>query len=350
MSGRAPPAVTVCCLAGALLAAPGAVAVAAEPPLLFAADEVLELTLQVPMRDLLGRPASPVDAVVRWGAVDLPARVETFGRSRKRECAVPPLAIRIEPEVAAGTPFAGASILRLVTHCRHDPALAHGLLKEYLAYRAYGLVAEPDLPALRTRLARVRYRNTRGRRGVERHGFFVEDIGDAARRLGLDWAGFAAQRRSDLDPRRATVYALFQYMVGNTDWSILSGPEGEACCHNSAVLVDPADGSRYLLPYDFDQSGLVDAPYAVPSAKLGIRNVRQRVYRGFCDHNGELPAAVEVLRRRRGEIEALFLSAALPDRGGRREAWRYLSGFFDLIDDPERFRAAVVARCRPPGE
>ena len=39
------------------------------------------------------------------------------------------------------------------------------------------------------------------------------------------------------------------------------------------------------MPYDFDYSGLVDAPYAVPPDSIHLANVRVRRYRGFCLHN-----------------------------------------------------------------
>lgn len=337
-------------LAFALVAslASAAPVAAARPPALFAQDDLVELTLEAPLRELArGRPREgDLQAIVRLAdGSELPVRVTTYGKSRLRICALPPLQLAVTPATAVGTPFEGLESVRLITHCRRHSVFERAMLREYLAYRAWAVVAEP---ALRVRLARIEYRDSRkpAVQGDTRHGFFVEEIDDAATRLGLSRMGVKYQRSDRLDADQATIHALFQLMIGNTDWSSLAGPEAESCCHNIALLEDPASGRRALLPYDFDQSGLVSAPYAVPDEDLGIEDVRQRVYRGFCRHNEALAAAVERFSERRDELEALFHDDSLPDPRGRGEAWEYLTGFFELLDKPTRFDSLVVRRCR----
>lgn len=324
-------------------------AVAEPPALLFDRHEILELTIEAPLGELARRPESAADlaATLSWsgGGEVLPVRLATYGKSRLQSCQLPPLELSASSEQAEGTPFAGLSTMRLVTHCRHDPGYERGVLLEYLAYRAWAVVAEP---ALRVRLARVRYVDPEGRGGHTHLAFFVEDIGDAAERAGYIWSDVASQRRAELEPTRAAVHALFQYMIANTDWSVLSGPPGERCCHNTALLEDPAGGPRRLLPYDFDSSGLVDAPHAAPSRTMGVSRVTQRVYRGFCDHNAALPEAIELLRRHRGELEALFLDDSLPNPPARRKAWRYLDGFYALVDNPAKREKRISDSCRVP--
>ena len=50
---------------------------------------------------------------------------------------------------------------------------------------------------------------------------------------------------------------MFQYMIGNTDFSLKT-------MHNLKA-VQPVDQDAILIAYDFDYSGLVDARYAVPN-------------------------------------------------------------------------------------
>ena len=45
------------------------------------------------------------------------------------------------------------------------------------------------------------------------------------------------------------------------------------------------DGPLLAIPYDFDMSGFVHTPYARPETGLGIDDVRQRLYQGFCVNN-----------------------------------------------------------------
>ena len=98
----------------------------------------------------------------------------------------------------------------------------------------------------------------------------------------------ACQRRR-IEPRAAARFAMFNYMIGNLDWSVRAGPQGDSCCHNGRLV-----GGGPLLtpvPYDFDFSGLVDAPYATPPEGFKINSVRQRLYRGYCAHDAEARAA-----------------------------------------------------------
>jgi hypothetical protein len=135
-------------------------------------------------------------------------------------------------------------------------------------------------------------------------------------------------------------------MVGNTDWSALSGPAGQRCCHNMAVL--GAEGDRYntLLPFDFDQAGLVDAPYAAPDERLKIQRVTQRVYRGYCSLNDELPAAIAVFNRKRPKIDKLFNENVLPNPQARKRAVKYIDGFYDTINNPRKVESRIVSKCR----
>ena len=68
--------------------------------------------------------------------------------------------------------------------------------------------------------------------------------------------------------------SIFQYMIGNLDWSVLKS-------HNIA-LFRREDGTIIPLPFDFDYSGLVNAEYAVPPKALHLYSIRVRKYRGFC--------------------------------------------------------------------
>ena len=68
---------------------------------------------------------------------------------------------------------------------------------------------------------------------------------------------------------QAALMSLFQFMIGNTDWDLQS-------CRNILVL-QPMDNSKMVtVPFDFDFSGLVSAPYASPNSESGLRHVQDR--------------------------------------------------------------------------
>ena len=98
---------------------------------------------------------------------------------------------------------------------------------------------------------------------------------------------------SQLDPDAAARFAVFEYMISNLDWAMTAGQPGQDCCHNSRLAGRPGTATGLVgVPYDFDYSGLVDAPYAVPPDGIHVSNVRVRRYRGFCAHNEQAQAVM----------------------------------------------------------
>ena len=81
---------------------------------------------------------------------------------------------------------------------------------------------------------------------------------------------------------------VFEYLIGNTDWDAFKkAADQETCCHNLKVVGQMA-GPVFPIPYDFDFAGMVDTRYATPDPSLGMRNVRQRQYRGICRPREEI--------------------------------------------------------------
>jgi hypothetical protein len=316
--------------------------------LIFDADDVFDLTIRAPFTRLMRQAGGATDVAGSLELADgtsVPMLCNKYGISRLRECDLASLAITVDDADVRGTPFEGLDILRLVTPCRLRGDLDKYTMLEYLIYRSYGLIAEA---ALRVRLARVRFQDIE-KPGKDRSGyvFFIEDIGDAAARGGQSWLDIQFQEISDLDAAQLTVMTLFQYMVGNTDWSAVRGRPDDRCCHNVAVFGTEGGDLNTVVPFDFDQTGLVNPPYAAPpDPSLGIRRVTDRKYRGLCEHNPEVPAAIAVLNDRRRAIEALFNDDGLPYPKAREQAWQYIMEFYDTINDPGKLEKRILNACR----
>ncbi len=338
---------------GALLVAAPAPAQSAATPL-FASDEPIRLTIRGPIDAIAknaksneARPAALtlVGAAPETHAIRLTPRGLT--RRRKETCPFPPLRIEFAAKPAAGSLFARQGRLKLVTHCRPGEAFQQHLLLEYLAYRINNLLTPASF---RARLASIDYLGDDGRPITTRYGLLLEDKDDIGRRIGQRQAitgNLIAAAR--LDPRGAARLALFEYMIGNLDWSMRAGPDDEGCCHNSRLFAAPGaapTGANLLpVPYDFDFSGLVDAPYAVPPEGFKIRSVKSRVYQGFCRHNGELMVAAAEMRGHRGEIDALVGRLPGLEPKARAKAAAYLGGFFDDIATDREVEAKLIKSC-----
>jgi hypothetical protein len=359
---RTPPAPGLAARAASWVAAAiGVVAVASSAPAHAAAggdarssglfDEVapLEMELVFDWRALCRNPdrAQCVDlpaTIVYRDALDHEQRVtvalRTRGRYRKDtvECALPALFVFFTGDTR-GTLFAGESMLPLTTHCARTVVYEQYLLKEYWAYRMYNALTGKSL---RVRLAHITYRDAAGRiEPVERYAFFTEHFDSYARRTG---AAVRAEQLFDpraADPAEMTTFDLFQYAIGNTDWSAIKG-------HN-VLVVENSAGLATPVPFDFDFSGLVDAEYAGVSPKLPIRSVRQRLFRGVCHPTTDWDAAFAQFAARREDVLALADEIPGLEPRQRRVAVEYLEGAFATFASPERRQTLIVDACRRGG-
>jgi hypothetical protein len=320
---------------------------------LFSADSVLAITLSGPIRQIVNRAeysVTPYPATMAAAGETLPIELSARGLSRRdrRNCHFPPLRVAIPGNPGETSLFDRQGQLKLVTHCNPSLQNEQHVLREFLAYRLYNQIT-PE--SFRVRLLRVTYVD-QGQPFTTRWGFFIEDVDDAARRLGLRELAAESIAVAQLSPRAAARVALFQYMIGNTDWDMTAGPEGTQCCHNSRLAAGTQDAVSGIiaLPYDFDNSGLVDAPYAVPSPTLPIVSVRQRRYRGYCPHNALVIEEAEAFRQARPGMEAEIRQTPGLQDATRRTLLRYVDRFFADIADPAAIERNLLSDCRHAGQ
>jgi len=316
---------------------------------LFVSDAPIRISIQGPVNLIARRAADSVEAreatlVLTAPAESHPIRLSARGLSRRTAgiCSFPPLRVEFAQPPPPTSLFAGQRRLKLVTHCKSNAGHQQHLLLEYAAYR---LLNELTPLSYRARLATVDYMEPNGKISATRWGFFIEDLDDAARRNGLKPAQVGDRIfPNQLEPQQAARIALFEYMIGNLDWSLRAGPAGEGCCHNSRLL---AGRGSTLLPvaYDFDYSGFVDAPYALPPDGIKVSSVRDRAFRGYCWHNRESLAAAAEFRAKRGAIEAaLGQVPGLTDRT-RSKALAYLASFYREAATDETVNARILKEC-----
>jgi hypothetical protein len=219
---------------------------------------------------------------------------------------------------------------------------------EYTAYRLYN---ELTPLSFRVRPVRTTYRDSSNRRREEtQFNFLIEDLSDLARRnqrveLEVQTREVAS---TQLDPEQAAIVGLFQFMIGNLDWDMVEGPAGDECCHNGKLIAASVTTRENVVPvpYDFDYSGFVNAPYATPPAGFSTQNVRQRIYRGYCRYNAQTQAAAELFRSRRERLYAIINGETRLSEARRNTARRYIEGFYEILDNPQRFQRNIIDECR----
>ncbi|MBA3890275.1 MAG: hypothetical protein H0X64_07070 [Gemmatimonadaceae bacterium] len=268
--------------------------------------------------------------------VTLPARVRARGLWRRRNCEMPPLRLDFARSVVAPTPLAGVNRPKLVQFCQDARRPEQYVLSEFQLYRIYALLTPVSHKA---RLLRVTYVDSSSRKvRTTRHAFLLEEPQALARRLGGRELDIKGSVSDDLDERTRVVMGVFQYMIGNTDWSS-SGLHNVELFAIGAVI--------YPVAYDFDHSGAVDAHYALPPPQLPIRTVRQRLFRGACGADTTFTEVFEHFRANREAIYALYSDEVgrLMDPGVVRRTLRYFDEFYAILDDPRTARREILDRC-----
>jgi hypothetical protein len=340
-------------LAAALLLGVGGVDAAERNPL-FAEHQILKAVLTAPISQTYAQRHSDVRLYFpgQWSFLDengetrrLDVSIRIRGNFRKDYCELPPIRLNFKKSQVKGTLFSGQDKLKLVSPCQHGLKSQQDLLLEYLAYRIFEVLTDYSFGA---RLMRLSYVDSDDKlKSWTDLVFVIEDEGDIGKRLGLDKAHVAENRFEELDQPTTALMELFQLLISNHDYSVLKGPPGEYCCHNSVMYTrEQRADQRIPIPYDFDMSGLVSAPYAAPPSHLPIRLVRTRYYRGLCQPPEVMDAAVDQMLSKKAEILALFTELKELSRLSRNRNLSYVKKFFAILENEALFEELVLDRCR----
>jgi hypothetical protein len=308
----------------------------------FEDDTVLDVTLRGPIASLTRKKASRDEAgfVLTAGGRAFDVEVRLRGHSRVKLCRFPPLRLNFSRDAVAGTMFDGLNKVKLVTHCKDGERAMDSLHNEYLAYRIFAMFSGASY---RVRELRVTYEETEGRnagRGETHPAFLIEPQETLAARLGGEVVESGTVRYSQLDARQLARVAVFEYLIGNADWSMATAQAQDECCHNIDLVATP--GGWQAVPYDFDLSVLADARYTGPFA---VRQAAARAYQGYCVLPEEVVReTVREVRARRDEIMALARAVPAEDTGRLEDRVAFLEDFFDK--DETALLAEFARDCR----
>ena len=312
---------------------------------LFSSEAPVEFTLAADFkainkdRDPKSRTLYPATLKVNGedGAVkELPIQIRARGHSRRmaRTCDYVPLRLEFQNKpLARGTVFARQEALKLVVQCAGGGDYRQYLLKEYLAYKIFNVVTPQR--SFRVRLATINYVDKAGKAAGTRHGMLLEDEGDVARRMEGRIVELPRLMFKDVDMDTLMPMMIFEYMIGNTDYSIYA-------LHNVRVVQRP-DKTLHPIPYDLDVTGLVNPPYGIPARGLMLKSVTDRMYRGPCRKPQELvdPYVANFLAKK-DAVKALPDSIPGLDRIARDEVKGFINSFYSSIDSSNDVKGLFV--------
>lgn len=318
---------------------------------LFESEELLHVRITAPLSSLVRDRSDTeylegtfayADASGTEHSLDLKLRARGRYRAQKKTCDFPPVRLNFRKKQVEGTAFAGQDKLKLVTHCHSGGRYEQYVLKEYLAYKIFNTVTDNSF---RARLLTIDWVNTERNGKTETlYGFVIEDDDLLAERIGADVVKAPQLVYTQLDTEQASLVAVFEYLIGNTDFSMVHGARDDDCCHN--IVPFSREGEDYLVvPYDFDFSGLVNASYASPNPELPIKTVTRRLYRGLCEQNSYVESSLARFREHRAEIRELVAAQEGLTDVTRRRALNYIDRFYEDTKDEKSVDRRLIRRC-----
>jgi hypothetical protein len=314
-------------------------------PRLFRSEAPLEITLTLNVKqikrdknaDAPWRAASIRYTDADGKAVTVPVRVKTRGIWRLKHCDFPPLRLKVGDKIADGSLFANLDEPKLVSYCRNLDSYEQYVLQEAQLYRIYRQLTDMSH---KVRVLRISYADSAtGKVETTRWSFLIEDPAQVAARLGGTIVARKGAAADDLDPAQSALTFTYLYFIANTDVSF-SG------LHNGEIIGFP-NGRNVPVPYDFDFAGVIDANYAGVDPSLPIRDVRTRLFRGYCAHADAYPAAFDLFRARRAAIEALYTDTVgtLIAPATVKRTLAYFGEFYDDVRTPEQARRRLLSDC-----
>ncbi|MDP9230491.1 MAG: hypothetical protein M3O67_07450 [Bacteroidota bacterium] len=312
--------------------------------LFFLDDKVIEVTFTTDIKKLINQKKlsawQPADITMQLSdtsAISEKINVRTRGIYRKQYCDIASLMLNFKNLSASR--LSPLKELKLVGGCSSGKANEELLLKEYLVYKIFNFIS---MMSFRVRLLHINYKDSKQKaRPYSQYAFLIEDIKDLCARNNCIEKKNKVYGLDEADRQQFNGVCLFQYMIGNTDWSVRQ-------YHNIKLMVPKNDtlARPYVVPYDFDYAGLVNAPYAIPNDGLGITSVTERLYRGFARTMNELQANLTIYKEKKDAIMLYLTNFPLLAVKVKRDMIWYLEKFYEIIDDKNSVRSVFITNAR----
>ncbi|MGD0756581.1 MAG: hypothetical protein ABR927_16135 [Bacteroidales bacterium] len=299
---------------------------------LFEDDKIIDITLRFdlstyfrtkPKEDYL--KANLTFHLSKTDSISRDINLRTRGIFRNRYCTFPPIELNLKKAHFGYTDLDKISKLKMVPECSFSSDNKDYILKEYLAYKLFNVLTDTSF---RVRLLTVTYLDTqKKRKPIQQFCFFIEPVEMLTVRTNAMQIKSRTLNQKNIVPRIMDRLAIFNYMIGNYDWSVPG-------LHNVLVikpLVIESTGLGIAIPYDFDWTGLVNADYAIPTEEMGTQTVRERLFEGICRSKEVYLKDLELFSEKKDEFYRVINEFPYLDQREKKDATGYLDGFFNQL-------------------
>ncbi len=313
---------------------------------LFESDEPLNITLIADVVALINdksdepeySSATLIHHLGKYEYDALEIKVKARGKTRRLTdlCDFPPLKLNFKKNGVENTIFENQDKLKFASRCNQKEDFDHYILEEYLLYKTYNIISEESY---KVRLVNITIRDQQLRvPEIEMTGFLIEDDKPLAKRIGAKSYDKKVYSQDSLVDKSMDQMAMFQYMIGNTDWHINIG-------HNTDIFKYKADNVLIPVPYDFDFAGVINASYATPSKEIPIKQVKKRYYKGSCRNLEGYSSTISQFIKKQEEIYSLYNSFEYLPATVIYKSLRYYDKFYKIINDSDMVAESLNSAC-----
>ena len=268
----------------------------------------------------------------------LPIRIEARGKFRRKICDIPPIKLNFSKiDLEKQGIYPKYDKLKLVTFCllEEEQETQQTLLKEYWTYKMYNQLTSNSFKVHLVDMVYV-HSGDPGRK-IKSQAFVIESPDELAHRLDGEIVEESGNTQADFEEESYLTVALFNYMIGNTDWDI-------KIQKNVKFLKPTANEQLILLPYDFDFSALTNASYLRLTPVDGtLPNEKNRVLIGNISDEILLEKIITRFLELNKEGFWKFEKSERLSDTTKEEMRLYLQSFFQLLKKEKKWRKAFLA-------
>ena len=308
----------------------------------FEEESIVNATLEMDLKDLLAKkakerflPGTLTFTFKDGSTVKEKITASARGNFRRETCFMPGLKVNFKADSMSS--LSKFKEMKLSNGCSSGDEPGQLVIKEYLAYKIYNLLTEMSL---RVRLMNLSFKDVSGKRKpYTQFAFLIEDVDEMAKRNKMIEVEGTTYNTEQTNRDQMTLVTLFEYLIGNTDWSVPA--------YHNVKLIGPKDDKSvrpYVVAYDFDICGFVDAPYSTIDEKLQeqISSVRDRLNRGFPRTIEELKIAVKVFNDKKEKIIGLIKNNEYLNSKEKSKAVEYIEDFYKTINNDRELNKIFV--------
>ncbi|MDC0875153.1 hypothetical protein OAP64_05925 [Flavobacteriaceae bacterium] len=271
----------------------------------------------------------------KWSSLEVNLRAR--GNFRRNECYFPPIKMKIKKDQYQGTIFDGNKTMKLVLPCKLESENNDNILQEYIAYKIYERISPFHF---KTRRVNIDFSEPKGKniKKFALKGFLIEDDKRVAKRHeGKVFERYVHPMA--MQHLTSVQNAFFQYLLGNTDFSVAYQHNGKLLYVNKEIIP---------LPYDFDMTGWVNPSYATVNTTLGINSVQDRKYRGFKREQQYFDEVRQQFLDQKADLMKMISSfeGEFSNQSEYENMFEFLKGFYDVLEDDSKFQKSIVEDSR----